>query len=186
MFSKNNKQAGFSLVELMVVVAIIGILASIAIPSVNKYMAKARQSEAKTNLASLYTAEKAFFSEYNSYDSRFEAVGFSPEGGLRYNVGFGAAGIIAGANVGFNVTGLTAAWFNTVAYCGTNGAYQRGCTTLRGATGAVPPALATSYVTAQNTFIAGATAQIQSSSTRADTWTMNENKQLQNVSVGIQ
>jgi type IV pilus assembly protein PilA len=74
MYVRSNKsQAGFSLVELMVVVAIIGILASLAIPSVGKYMAKARQSEAKTQLASLYTAEKAFFAEYTVYDSRFGA-----------------------------------------------------------------------------------------------------------------
>ena len=61
---KVNNQSGFSLVELMVVVAIIGILATVAIPSVSKYMAKARQSEAKAALSSLYSANKSFFVEY--------------------------------------------------------------------------------------------------------------------------
>lgn len=59
LFSKK----GFSLIELMIVVTIIGILAAIAVPNYQRFQAKARQSEAKSNLAALYAAEKAFFSE---------------------------------------------------------------------------------------------------------------------------
>src|SRR5690606_8352159 len=95
----NNK--GFSLVELMVVVAIIGILASVAVPSVNKYMAKSRQSEAKTNLGSLYSAEKAFAAEYTRYHSNFRAIGYSPEGRIRYNIGFAGGAADAGVADGY-------------------------------------------------------------------------------------
>lgn len=203
MFSKNNKQAGFSLVELMVVVAIIGILASIAIPSVNKYMAKARQSEAKTNLASLYTAEKAFFAEYNAYDSRFFAVGFSPEGGVRYNVGF-TASVVAPAGSGFNVTppsGTTGTAFNILGYCGAAGAYRDGCTVLNGANNIAPPALAAADCPASASgapagctvtngatpsFQAGATAVIQSGNPAVqDSWAIDNSKMLRNTRVGI-
>lgn len=77
---KNNSKAGFSLVELMVVVAIIGILATIAVPNFQKFQARAKQSNAKTELTGIYTAQKAFFVEYNTYHGHLPAVGFVPEG----------------------------------------------------------------------------------------------------------
>lgn len=200
MFSSKNSQRGFSLVELMVVVAIIGILASIAIPSINKYMAKARQSEAKTNLSSLYTAEKAFFTEYNTYDSRFAAIGYTPEGALRYNVGFSAAGAVgnglAGPGDGYQ-TAPANAFFDARGYCGTTaGTYTRGCTLLNGAaTGSgVPPVIANTYcpasasgapancVTAKATFQAGAGGVIQ---TTIDAWAIDHSKALRNTVNGI-
>ncbi|QDK45379.1 hypothetical protein DOM22_09555 [Bdellovibrio sp. ZAP7] len=44
---------------------------------------KARLSEIKTNLASLITAEEAFYQEYDKYSADFSAIGYSPEGQLR-------------------------------------------------------------------------------------------------------
>lgn len=181
-----TSQGGFSLVELMVVVAIIGVLASIAVPAVNKYIAKARQSEAKTNLSSLYTSEKAFYAEYTTYDSRFEAIGYSPEGQLRYNVGFGAAGEIADASNGFNTT-IANAFMNTITYCGLSGAILRGCTVLNGATG-VANALAidSALITTPTSFTAGARAIIHASGpATGDGWTMTDTKILANTSNGI-
>lgn len=58
---------GFSLVELMVVVAIIGILASLALPRFRIFQAKARQSEAKSTLAQIYTLEQAYYGEFDLY-----------------------------------------------------------------------------------------------------------------------
>lgn len=89
--AKVTNQNGFSLVELMVVVAIIGILAGIGIPSMQKQIAKARQSEVKVHLSGIHTAEKAFYAEYNTYTSDFGAMGFDPEGKVRYNAGFSSA-----------------------------------------------------------------------------------------------
>ncbi len=58
-----RKQAGFTLIELMIVVAIIGILAAIAIPNFMEYQRKSRTSEAKTNATSIKTAQLTFQGE---------------------------------------------------------------------------------------------------------------------------
>jgi type IV pilus assembly protein PilA len=51
---------GFTLIELMMVVAIIGILASIAIPNFQKYQARAKASELKENLSAIFRSEETF------------------------------------------------------------------------------------------------------------------------------
>ncbi|MDF0675458.1 MAG: prepilin-type N-terminal cleavage/methylation domain-containing protein [Nitrospira sp.] len=63
MFKSLRKQEGFTLIELMIVVAIIGILAAIAIPNFLQYQLKSRQSEAKTNLQAVRTSELSFGGE---------------------------------------------------------------------------------------------------------------------------
>ena len=70
MMSKiHTRRGGFTLIELMIVVAIIGILAAIAIPNFLKFQLKAKTSEGKTNLAAIRTAEESVFAEYGAYVS---------------------------------------------------------------------------------------------------------------------
>lgn len=64
---KKRDLSGFSLVELLTVVLIIGILAAIAIPSYTKHIRKSRTSEAVTNLTSIDTYEETYFSENDQY-----------------------------------------------------------------------------------------------------------------------
>ena len=53
--------------EVMIVVVIIGILAALAYPNLEKYLKRARQTEAKTNLSAIYTAQKIYFTLHQSY-----------------------------------------------------------------------------------------------------------------------
>ncbi len=75
---------GFTLVELMIVVAIIGILAALAIPNFIKYQARSKQAEAKQSLKSFFMAQRHYFSEADTFASDLGALGFAPERGNRY------------------------------------------------------------------------------------------------------
>jgi type IV pilus assembly protein PilA len=89
-----KRQDGFTLVELMVVVAIIGLLSAVAIPNFKKYQAKSKTSEAKLQLAAIYTAMQSWYSDYDNYASCLTQMGYdpSPEYASRYfAVGFAAA-----------------------------------------------------------------------------------------------
>jgi type IV pilus assembly protein PilA len=67
----------------MIVVAIIGILAAIAIPNFLRYQAKTKQSEAKTNLGAIFTSQVTYFGEEDTYGSIAD-IGWAPEGSTRY------------------------------------------------------------------------------------------------------
>ena len=80
MFRRNSH--GFTLIELMIVVAIIGILAAIAIPNFIRFQARARQSEANSNLKTLFTGLRTFSKKPHS---EIRVPGFAPERGNRYS-----------------------------------------------------------------------------------------------------
>jgi len=64
---KNNQRKGFTLIELMIVVAIIGILAAIAIPNFIRYQLRSKTTEAKVVMGGIKTSQESFRAEYDNY-----------------------------------------------------------------------------------------------------------------------
>ena len=89
MVLQKNREKGFTLIELMIVVAILGILAAIAIPNFMRFQAKSRQSEAKTNLGAIGTTAESFRAEKDTYvvsaAGGLGDLGWAPQGTVRYS-----------------------------------------------------------------------------------------------------
>lgn len=118
---KSNK--GFTLIELMIVVAIIGILAAIAIPNFLRFQLKSKSSEGKVNLAAIRTAEESYLAEFGVYvgavqapavaaigasktpfvevaaiGADFNTLGWTPEGQVFFSYGVAINGAAPGAS----------------------------------------------------------------------------------------
>lgn len=104
------KNKGFTLLELMIVIAIIGIVATIAIPAYTGYITTARMSEAKNNIAALKLAEEEFFLEQNTYFGGINAGVISDNSGGLWTVSAGESGTpyfdyaITASSTGYAIT----------------------------------------------------------------------------------
>jgi type IV pilus assembly protein PilA len=166
---RKMNEKGFTLIELMIVVGIIGILVAIAAPNFSRYQSKSRQSEAKIALAAVYGGQKAFFSEYSAYVGSHDAVGYAPEGQRRYyNVGFSAAhsGTVNGYAGGYGNHNFTTL-LNPFT-----------CTNNTAALGAQLSGDA-------QTFTANATGCIRNGQANLDRWSINDNKILGNYEISL-
>lgn len=183
-------QKGFSLVELMIVVAIIGLLAAVGVPQYQKFQARARQSEAKAALSALYSAEQSFFSEWNCYASDLRNIGFGVTGqNLRYVTGFNIPTAAPSANpLGCN-GGAPAA--GGVGF----GASNETTSISPGATWAINAGTAGALLTAANGVVTPTAVAFQGvavgdpkngiTNANHDRWSINQNKALSNLASGL-
>lgn len=79
------KQSGFTLIELMIVVAIVGILAAIAYPSYQSYVERTGRADGQAKLMEIMQAQERFYSQNQTYTANLGA------GGLGYGVAANAA-----------------------------------------------------------------------------------------------
>jgi len=105
---RKHAERGFTLIELMIVVAIIAILAAVAIPQYRKFQLRAKTSEAKANVGAIRTAEEGWAAEHDQYliaawypggatsspqdwdpdnAGAFTDLGFKPAGQVYYDYG---------------------------------------------------------------------------------------------------
>ena len=116
-----KEEDGFSLTELLIVLAIIGILIMIAVPLYQNVTTRAKTTEAKTQLAFLHTLQKVYHLEHDTYVTEFDRIGFEHEkmitegGRARYIIEIetaGPAGYIATATsiIDFDNDGVFNKW----------------------------------------------------------------------------
>lgn len=170
-----KSQAGFSLIELMIVVAIIGILASIAVPNFQKFQRRAKQSEGKGYLSGIFSAEQGFRAEWNSYVTDLQCIGFkdtqiaAPADGIQ-----GRGNYIAGFSAGVAPT-----------FTGTQCAATNFSANPQPAAGITMPAAGTlpSVAPTATTFTAAVAGDINGA--QNDRWTINNLKVVTNAQNGL-
>jgi|RhiMetdeSRZDD1v2_1073273.scaffolds.fasta_scaffold485632_2 type IV pilus assembly protein PilA len=162
---ESKDEQGFTLIELMIVVAILGILAAIAIPNFNAYQMKSKQSEAKVGLGAIFTAAVAYQAESQNPQSyapyTVTQLGWRVSGSPRYSFWYQDGADAAGSGtVPSTFTGSSIATTPcNVTTAPTSGGFQ---------------VLATS-----SGFTAGANGNIDVDAT-CDQWFINDRRSLQN------
>jgi prepilin-type N-terminal cleavage/methylation domain-containing protein len=105
LFRSGPTKQGFTLVELMIALAIIGVLTTAALPSFLRYQFRARSSEALVNLSAIATNQEIYFAEHGeflevaspvpasppgssrsawTFGSKFDTLGWAPEGSVQF------------------------------------------------------------------------------------------------------
>ncbi len=103
-----NRQRGITLIELMIVVVVLSILAAVAYPNYQEFVARAKRNEAKAALLRLATNQERFYLNNNTFTADVTLLGFTSEDG-------GNTHITENAYYVIEVTGANASNFTATA-----------------------------------------------------------------------
>jgi type IV pilus assembly protein PilA len=191
--SRMSSQAGFTLVELMVVVAIIGVLATLAVPQYQRFTAKSRQSEVKISLGAARSALESFRPE-NGLTACLNEAGYQPSNAQRrYTIGFADMATITfcGPNGNQACNGFSG-WNAVLQVCPTasmqfaaNAFVQGTPVTTAGNLGTAASAtVANAQISDPNSYSIGAAGSVAGNG-QVDLWTMDQAGNLVNTNSGI-
>ncbi|MFH4672800.1 pilin [Vibrio alginolyticus] len=138
--SKQKKQQGFTLIELMIVVAVIGVLAAIAVPQYQKYVAKSEAASALASITGHRINVETYVVENGSFPTAAQLpVPTSPLGVISYTAS-GASTSSGAIKFTFNSTGVSPDVISKDVTLGRDGTGQWNCTSGITATGVKPKA----------------------------------------------
>jgi prepilin-type N-terminal cleavage/methylation domain-containing protein len=198
--SSQQSQAGFTLVEMMVVVAIMGILLAVAVPNYQKFQSTMRFNEARLSLGQGFIALKAYRLETLTYTSCLKHIGFIPpefgNGKTYYTVGFSAASSASatcGPYGGRSCLGYI--WLRGLIPAGTSCAVGNGVTYFRGQrsnialpsptiatfTGTSATVLTNTAFTLVASGVVAATRYPGAITNNHDAWSINQDKMLTHI-----
>lgn len=103
--SAMNKKLGFTLIEVMITVAIVGILASIAYPSYTSFIASSNRTEGQRELLRFANLQEQYFVDYRTYGADLKALG-QPKGTLITEHGNYKISVTNGNAAGFTLNAI--------------------------------------------------------------------------------